>query len=307
MKKYLVTGATGFVGSWVTRALIEKGNDVHILVRNRNIDRRLIDLEKKLNIHVCDLQSDNLQNVINKIKPNIVFHLAAAGASPNKQENIHSLIDANVQGLANLIDAVKKHDVDLFVNTGSSSEYGIKSLPMQEIDVLAPINDYGVSKAAATLYAQRIAKVEGFPIITLRLFSPYGYYDAKERLISYVIEQAVKNEPISLSSKNHVRDFIYIEDVINAYFAAEKIKVTPGDIINIGSGQQCSVYDIVKHIIALTNSNSEIEWGSMPKQTRQVEPTVWQADITKAKRVLSWQPQYSLQEGLQRTISYFTK
>lgn len=304
-ERYLVTGATGFVGSWIARALVEKGEHVSILVRDKKLNWRLTDIADKLFIYECDLVSPRLSETIDQIKPSVVLHLAAQGALPASSNTISQLFDTNVNGLINLLHAVKHYPIKKFVNTGSSSEYGIKETPMKETDVLAPINDYGVTKSAATLYAQKFAKSEQMPLVTLRLFSPYGYYDDKKRLISYLIAQALQNQPISLSSQSNVRDFVYVADVVDAYLAAVKKAVTPGEIINIGSGKQHSVYDIVENIIALTKSSSELQWGTMPKQTRQIEPKLWQADITKAAKILDWEPAYPLEKGLQETISYY--
>lgn len=307
MKKYLVTGATGFVGSWVTRELIKRGEDVSILVRDKKLNWRLHDIADQISIFQSDLQDPGLGEIIDTIKPTVIFHIAAAGATSTQQSSFYSFLDINVKGLANILSAAKRNNIDLFVNTGSSSEYGIKDLPMNESDLLAPINDYGVSKAAATLYAQSIAVTKNMPIITLRLFSPFGYFDDEKRLISYVIRQALKGEPISLSTRDNVRDFVYVEDVVGAYMVTEQAKIKPGEIINIGSGKQHSVYDIVRLILDITKSRSEVLWGTMPKQARQIEPNVWQADINKAKKLLQWEPQFSLYEGLEKTISYYKK
>lgn len=304
-KKIFVTGATGFVGSWLVRKLVENGEDVSIIVRNKKLTNRLLDIESKLHIYQGDLQSASLDTIIDSIKPTIVFHLAAHGALPSQQITITDLIETNLKGLIRLLTSVKRYPLDLFVNTGSSSEYGTKDIPMKESDVLQPINDYGFSKAASTLYCQKNALTEQLPIITLRLFSPYGYGDDEKRLIPFVIKKALANESISLSSKNNVRDFIYIEDVIAAYVQTMQRKISPGEIINVGSGKQHSIYDIVKQIVEISGSTSKLLWGDMPKQARQVEPKIWQADVSKAKKRLNWKPTYSLEQGLEKTIQQY--
>lgn len=306
-QKILVTGATGFVGSWLVRKLVENKEDVSIIVRDKNLNARIVGVAENIHTYEGDLQSSRLENIIDKIKPHIVFHLAAQGALPGQKVTIDDLIETNIKGLTRLINATKKHDLRLFVNTGSSSEYGVKERPMKESDVLAPINDYGVSKAAATLYSQKIALTESLPIVTLRLFSPYGYLDDPNRLISFVINKALRNETIILSSKKNVRDFIYIDDVVAAYLATIQTSFNPGEIINIGSGKQHSVYDIVSDVIATTRSTSKLAWNTMPQQSRQIETKVWQADIKKAKIILNWKPKYTLHQGLKEIIAQYQR
>ena len=132
---------------------------------------------------------------------------------------------------------------------------------MKESDMITPVNDYGITKAAATLFCQKEAIRNNLPIITFRLFSPYGYFEDKSRLIPLVIASALKNQSIELSSPNNVRDFIFIEDVVDAYIKAIDSESNPGEIYNISSGEQHQISDVVSLILQITNSNSKIVWG----------------------------------------------
>lgn len=301
---YLITGATGFIGSCLTRFLVSQGENVHILVRNKALNWRLEDIKDSLNIYECDILDNDLTSIVAKIKPTVVFHTAAYGAIPTEQIERNALFATNIMGLVNLIDSLKKEKIRKFVNTGSSSEYGIKEEAMKESDVLSPINDYGISKAAAALYAQKVGITEALPIVTLRLFSPYGYYDEKNRLIPYVISHALKNEPIKLTNSHNVRDFIHIDDVIAAYVATLQANIRPGDTINIGSGEQHAIGEIVDTVISIIKSKSEVQWNAMQPQSRQIEPKVWKANIDIAKEKLQWHPKILLVDGLQKTIEW---
>lgn len=308
MKKnnYLITGGTGFVGSWIVKKLVEKGESVSLLVRNVNLNQRLESVKEKISVYQCDLQNEKeVTKVVDTIQPTIIIHLAALGALPNQNNQLSELIDTNVKGLLHLINAAKKHNITKFINTGSSSEYGIKTQPMKETDVVNPINDYGITKVMSTLYCQKIAITENYPIVTLRLFSPYGMHDDENRLISYVMRQALKNDPIQLSSESHVRDFVYIDDVVRAYMLVINATIQPGEIVNIGSGKQHSVKEVVDIILSISGSKSKILWGKKSKQERQIEPKIWLADINKAKKLLQWQPAYSLHVGLKKTIDQY--
>lgn len=302
--KFLITGATGFVGACLTRFLASKNKKVNILVRNKKLNWRLNDIASKLTIFESDLTNPSLSKVINRIKPDVIFHLAAYGTLPH-QVDVNQMININIRGTLNLINAVKKHKFKLFINTGSSSEYGVKPQPMQESDLSLPINDYGITKAAATMFCVKIAQTEKLPIITFRLFSPYGYFEEKNRLIPSTILSILNRKAVKLTSSDSVRDFIFIDDVISAYMKAIEIESAPGEIFNIGSGKETNIGKIIKIILKDVDYEVKINWGAVQKQKRQVEPHHWQANITKAKRILGWQPQNDLYTGLTKTFDWF--
>lgn len=301
---FLVTGATGFVGSCIARELVHQKKRVNIIVRNKNLNWRLLDIASQLNIYECDLMSESLERVIAKIRPTYIFHLASYGTLA-EENDISKMININIKGTLNLIKAVRQNKFKLFIHTGSSSEYGVKNKKMEESDILEPINDYGVTKATSTLFCQKIAKMESLPIITFRLFSPYGYFEEKSRLVPSVILNALSGKPINLSSPDNVRDFIFIEDVVNAYLSSPEGNFPHGAIINIGSGKQHSVAEVVSTILQITKSSSKVNFGRVKRQERQVEPKVWEADISKAVKVLQWKPKNSLEEGLAKTVEWF--
>ena len=303
--KVLITGASGFVGSNLTRKLLQEGYEVHILSQPFFNKWRLIDVLSKLNNHTVDLlEAEKLKKLIKEIKPEVIFHLAAAGvfggiSSPEKE-----LIEVNFLGTVNLINACADINYKCFVNTGSSSEYGSKDKPIKETDICEPVNTYGISKLAALLYGSFIAKTQNQSIIGLRLFSPFGPFDDSQRLISSVIIKALRNEEILLSNPKGVRDFIFVEDVVEAYLKSiDLASQFKGEIFNVGSGREISVSEIVKTICQLTNTKSKIKWGQV--SPRPWDTVHWQADISKISHCFIWRPEYSLEQGLKKTIQWF--
>lgn len=298
-----VTGGTGFIGSHLIRKLLEQSYDVHILYRPTSPSPRLKDvlsLTTHHNIDICD--KDELQKVLKEIQPDYIFHLANIGIYGGNESADEDVINVNFFGTVNLLKASKNIPYKLFVNTGSSSEYGPKTNSMKELDSCFPESTYGVSKLAATLYAKNFAEKNDKPIVTLRLFSPYGPDDDPRRFITTVISQSLNDKKITLTNSDNVRDFIYINDVIEAYMSCISTKKKlGGKIINIGSGSQHTIKDVLKIITDLTATKSKIATN---KSKIKYESLVWQADITNAAELLNWHPTTSLKEGIEQTIEW---
>jgi len=303
MTKVLVTGATGFVGACVTRRLVEAGYDVHLFTRKASDRWRLTDLLGRVREHDVELRDrSSVEKAVRAISPRIICHLATYGGFASQQEST-AIYEVNFLGTVNLLRACEQTGFDLFINTGSSSEYGIKSQPMRENDLLEPIGDYGVSKAAAALFCSAEAREKELPIVTLRLFSPYGPWDDPKRLIPYVIKSFLRGEAPSLSTPSSVRDYIFIDDVVDGYLRLIANPPVRGEIFNIGSGQQYTIGDVVGSIAALVNADAVPQWGAALSQRK--EPACWVADRSKAEQLLDWRPKTSLQAGMERTITWF--
>lgn len=304
MKRILVTGGTGFVGSNLIRRMIADGHEVHATTRPNSSRGRLMDVENKIFFHVVDLlDKKRLEAFILELKPNIIFHLAAYGSHFNRETDDNEIIRFNIESAVNLMSASRKIHLDCFINTGSSSEYGPKDLPMKEADSIEPANTYAVSKAAATMFCSFMAKKFGLPIVTLRLFSPFGYYDDKERLIPAVVHASLGKSKLLLERANPVRDYIFIDDVIEAYVSAvREINNIKGEVINIGSGAEHSLEDVLKEVKKITNSSPKVEYKN--RGICKDEGAVWVADISKARSLLRFEPKVIWSEGLRKTVEF---
>lgn len=300
---HLVTGGTGFIGSQLIRRLINNGEDVHIIVRKEARFWRIEDIRHKVACHTSDLSdTDELRKIIEKIRPQVIYHLATYGAYPHQNEP-DKIIKTNILGTWNLLKASSHIDYELFVNTGSSSEYGFKELPMKETDLLEPASYYAITKASQTLLCFHIARNEKRPIVTLRPFSVYGPYEEPTRFIPTLMNALYRKEKMNLVSPQISRDYIYVEDVINAYLLIDKFKNFTGKIFNIGTGVQSSIKDVVETAIKVTGETADFRWGQMTP--RAWDTNNWVADISKARQLLNWSPKVSLEEGLSLMWEWF--
>jgi len=302
-EKVFITGATGFIGSNLARRCLERGAEVFINVRKTSDTWRIKDILPEINSVLVDISDyEKLSGALKEVRPDFIFHTAAYGGSAD-QKNTEKIIETNIIGTVNLVRSCRNISLSLLVNTGSSSEYGIKNSVMDESSLLEPVTEYGVSKAAATLFCQSYAAAYDLPIVTLRLFSPFGRYEQKSRLVPSVILAALQKINPQISSRQFVRDFIYIDDVLDAYESAVRLRNSSGNIFNIGSGRQHSVGEVVDCIIKILGNEVAYETGT--PQAWKNEPAFWQADIQKAKSELPWEPGYSLERGLAATVDWF--
>ena len=170
MKRAFVTGAGGFVGANLVRRLLRDGNEVHVLLREPNA-WRLEEVAKDLHIHLGDLRNaEQLTRMIETVRPEWIFHLAAYGAY-SWQTELSTMIETNITGTANLLNACLTTGFAAFVNAGSSSEYGFKDHAPSETEFLEPNSNYAVTKASATLFCRSVAQPRHASVRTLRLYS----------------------------------------------------------------------------------------------------------------------------------------
>ncbi len=299
--RILVTGATGFIGACLARRMVHDGHEVHIFSREHSYTWRIADLMTDIRDHRADLRDASaIDAAVLRIKPEAIFHLATYGGFASQQDGVE-IFHANCIGTMNLVKACENIDFCCFVNTGSSSEYGIKERPMREDDLLEPVGDYGVTKAAATLFCRSEAVLKGLPLVTFRVFSPYGPWDDPKRMIPYVISSILLNKPPALAKPDSVRDYIYIDDVVDAYAGILKTQVQPGEIYNIGSGRQSTIGEVVRLICDIL-PGVDPQWGTA--QLQRPEPKTWVADVAKITSATDWRPETRLADGLAKTIDW---
>lgn len=304
MKRVAITGATGFVGANLAERLIQDGHDVYLLIREGHQSWRIEHLLPHLHVvSVNLLDRKELLASIKQIRPDWVFHLAAYGAY-SWQENLDTAIQTNFLSAVNLVEVCREVGFEAFINTGSSSEYGLKGYAPPEDDFLDPNSYYAVTKASTTLFCRYTAQRFNLPIYTLRLYSVYGPYEDPKRLIPMMILKGLQGTLPPLVHPDVARDFIFTEDVNNAcIFVASSSSTLPfGSVYNIGTGKQVALRDIVSLTRNLFNIKDEPEWGSM--ENRPWDTNIWVANNERLTSA-GWSPKYDFQSGYMKTIEWY--
>lgn len=300
-KNVFITGGNGFIGSNLARLLIKKNYNVNLLARKNSNLWRLKEINKDVKIHQCEIEDiENLKKIITKLKPKYIIHLASYGNS-SSENNLKKMIDVNILGLVNLLEASKKINYKKLIICGSSSEYGFKKKPIAETDFLDPNSYYSATKGSATLIAQSYALEENKPIVILRPFSVYGPFEENNRFIPTIIKKAVSNEKVLVTKEEVKRDFVFIDDVVNAFYKSMELKTNKGELINIGTGKQYSNKEIIKIIEKILKL--KLKLGIFPK--RVWDTSNWVTNNLKAKRVLKWYPENSIEQGLRQTVEWY--
>jgi nucleoside-diphosphate-sugar epimerase len=213
------------------------------------------------------------------------------------------MVDTNLSGLANLVEASIGVGVRAVVNAGSSSEYGIKDHAPAEGELPEPNSSYAITKAAATLYCCSLARSREQAITTLRLYSAYGPWEEPRRLMPTLVAHALERRLPPLVDPAIARDFVFVEDVVDAFLLAAR-EARPGDgaVYNVGSGRQTTLralVDLARELFAIAE---EPAWGAFPP--RSWDTDVWVANATAINARLGWAPRWSLADGLRQTAEW---
>ncbi|MBM4134682.1 MAG: NAD(P)-dependent oxidoreductase [Nitrospira sp.] len=301
-ERILVTGASGFLGSRLIRRLVDLGARVEAWASSPAHLWRLADIRDRIALSLVDIRdADRVRAACGALQPNLVYHLAAYGVHAEEQEYVQA-VDVNVRGTVNLLEGLKGTPCRLVVTTGTWAEYGGKDHPIRESDPLEPVGVYGATKAASTLVAVSLAAQRRLPLIVLRPFSVYGPGEGGGKFVPSIIRACLKGENPRLSSCRQIRDYLFIDDMVEAYVKAAGLTVSAPLVLNVASGVPLRLEDFARRILRHFPGKRP-EFGAVPD--RQGEIWNVQADITKAKAIMQWQPSWSLEEGIRTTIEWF--
>ena len=312
-KNILVTGADGFIGSWIAKRLVDEGAHVHSIVRDikkeSNID--ILGLRKSVTVISGDLVDPNIcQRTFNEYEIELCFHIAAQAIVATANNSPISTFKSNIEGTWNLMEAARlsKYIKGMIV-ASSDKAYGVqKELPYTEESPLLGLYPYDASKACTDILARSYHKTYGIPVAVTRNANTYGGADMNfSRLIPYTIKTTLDGEiPLIRSDGTPERDYMYIKDAVDAYLALSSNisrKEVQGEAFNFGIGMPVSVLQLYEEILKLMNK--KIKPKILGEAKNEIDRQF--LSIEKVKRVLKWQPKYTLKEGLKETIDWYTK
>ena len=302
-RRALVTGAAGFLGAHVTRALVEAGARVTAVLRPATDPWRLAPFADDVEIVRGDVRALADSSLSDRIgRADVVYHLAAAGVD-QRQHDAASIVDVNVNGTVAALSHASRAGVERFVYCGSCFEYG-EATRAREDRLPQPQNEYAASKSAAWLVANAYARRTGLDVVSLRPFTVYGPLEAPARLVPFVIARSLAGGRIELTGGRQTRDWVYVDDAAHAFLRAGTAPDIEGRTFNVATGVETSVRALVELVVELTGGVATPDFGARPYR----EPELWalSGDPTAATESLGWSATVPLRDGLARTIAAFT-
>jgi dTDP-glucose 4,6-dehydratase len=308
--KVLVTGAGGFIGSHLVDALVRSGSNVRAFVRytSRSDDGWLSDLAPEVLAEVDVYRGDlvNPEAVAGAIDGcERVFHLGALIPIPYSYRHPREFVAANVTGTLNVLEASRRLGVDRLVHTSTSEVYGTPlEVPIRETARLNAQSPYAATKVGADQLAGSYHAAFELPVVTVRPFNTYGPRQSARAVIPTIVTQALGRGEIELGALDPTRDFLFVEDTARGFIAAADAPGVEGEVINLGTGKEISIGDLVTAILDELDLDLPVREAAERVRPAGSEVERLLADADKARALLGWESTVDLGEGLARTIDW---
>jgi NAD dependent epimerase/dehydratase len=314
MKKVLITGADGFIGSHLTEALVEAGYNVRAFVyynsfnSNGWLDSVSKEIKNKIEFFPGDIRDPNgVREAMKGV--DIVFHLAALIAIPFSYHSPDSYIDTNVKGTLNIIQAARDYNVKRVLVTSTSEVYGTAQfVPITELHPKQPQSPYSASKIGADAIADSFYRSFELPITIVRPFNTFGPRQSARAVIPTIISQLLNGvKEIKLGDISPTRDLLFVKDTINGFIKIAQCDQLIGHEVNIATQSEISVGDLAEHLISIINPEAKIITDSVRLRPEKSEVFRLFGSNEKLKSYTDWSQMYTLEEGLKETIDWFSK
>lgn len=308
----LITGGAGFIGSTLADKLLEKNNKIVVIdnfndyyspkLKEKNIKHNLDNKNYKLyRGDICD--KNLLSKIFEENQIDVVVHIAASAGVRPSIENPLSYVKNNIEGTVNIVEVMKRKNVQRIVFASSSSIYGNckEEIFSEDLKVSEPISPYAASKSACEQFLYTYSKLFDIQVVALRFFTVFGPRQRPDLAIRKFIDLIKENKPIPVyGDGTTIRDYTYVDDIVDGIISAINYNDTPYEIINLGGGAPVSLNQMIETIEKVLNKKATIE--HLPMQLGDVNKTA--ADITKAKKLLNYNPKTSFKEGIIKFIEW---
>lgn len=302
--RFLVTGATGHLGSFLTRSLVHQGHDVAVFIRPNSDIWRIQEIIHRVRTINGDLsQIEQRTPDIVEFAPDIVFHLGWYGVTSEFRDDPRQITE-NLNGSLRLLEAAHDAGSKCWIGIGSQAEYGPVDGILNEQTPLRPTTAYGKTKLSIGLLTQELCRAYGIRHVWLRLLATYGPMDDGRRLIPSVINQLLAGQKPALTPGEQCWDYLHVEDFIAALQAVALNDSTQGTFV-IGSGTAHPLRKIVERIRDLIDPKLPLGWGELPYRANQIMHL--EADPGLLQRATDWHPKITLEQGLATTVDWHRK
>ncbi|MFC1540417.1 NAD-dependent epimerase/dehydratase family protein [Candidatus Margulisiibacteriota bacterium] len=315
-KRVLITGGLGLMGSNLSHKLLDYGAKVTILdpllpLYGGNLFN-FSGIEDKVTINYGDIRDEAALAQTVKDK-DIIFNLAAQVSYTDGQTDPLLDLDINCRGHLLLLESCRKFNPSVkIVFSGSRLQYGeVKQVPVNEDQPMNPKSFYGIHKVAGEFYHKMYYKLHGIRTAVFRIANPYGIRHQMKHsrygIVNYFIKLAMGDDPIKIfGDGNQIRDYIYVEDIVEAFLHAGIRQKADNEVFNVGSGTPTRFVDMAKTVIA-TVGKGRLEMVPWPENYQIIESGGYVSDIAKAKKMLAWSPKTKLSDGIKKTFEYYLK
>ncbi len=312
-RRALVTGAGGFVGSHLVERLVADGDEVRAFVRYTStgragwLDTLPAEVRRAVEVVRGDVRDDEAVSAA-MAGIDTVFHLAALVGIPYSFLHPRDVVGTNAGGTLNVLLAARAAGVDRLVHASTSEVYGsAQAVPIDETHALRAQSPYAASKIAAEKLVESFHASYGLPAVVLRSFNIYGPRQSARAVIPAVIRQALASDEVHLGADTPTRDFNFVADTVDAFVRAGRLPAAVGRVFNVGTGREIAIADLVALVARLLGRESlRIVTREERLRPPGSEVTRLSADSRRARDLLGWAPQSTLEQGLRTTIDWLT-
>ncbi|HGJ64147.1 TPA: NAD-dependent epimerase/dehydratase family protein [bacterium] len=312
-EKVLITGADHFVAIHLTEQLVKLGSKVKVLIRNDyqgsmgGLERLPAYIRNNIQIIFGNLTNPDIVDYVTK-DIDIVFHFGILDSIPSNPINIRGYLEGTLIGTYNVLNSAKNSKVKKLIHISTAEVYGnVKDEIINESCILRAFSPNTGCDIGAEKLVEGFNHLYGMSTTIIRLFNAYGPIQSPRAIIPTIIGQALNETTILLGDMHAIRDFIYVDDVINGIIRSSENSKLSGEAVNLGSGNGISIGDLADKIINLIGREVEVLFDAtrIRLQDQNIDKMV--ADTSKAKELIGWQPKVSLDDGLNMTIEWFAE